>query len=199
MLTPGLAEWVKNNDHPGKVLCVGTGNISSALYCFHPNEPVFWYSDDLGKYVTSTYFLKEEPEWVNGFNRDELPGFFKMSKSWNNIVPDQFLHLCNKDNAPFENYGGRHVFPYIASTRVEKENLYHLWIRNTPFCDNATLALAEKGIESLSMGKGEGADYLSIVLSQVDNTSHSFGPSSLENFNVLMQMDIALGDFFSFS
>ena len=61
VLTPGLAEWVKKNNADSKVLCVGTGEISSALYCFHPGEDVLWYNLDLGKYVTSTYFKKEVP------------------------------------------------------------------------------------------------------------------------------------------
>jgi hypothetical protein len=181
------------------VLCVGTGEISSALYCFHPGEDVLWYSPDLGKYVTSTYFKKEVPAWVTDFNDKELPEFFKLSDEWKNIVPAKFLGLANKDDAYFERGGkSKQVFPYTPSERVKKENLYKYYFRFTPFCDNATLALAEKGIESMAMGQKSTTDYLSIVLSQIDETNHDFGPSSLETFNVLMQMDIALGDFYTY-
>ncbi len=199
VLTPGLAEWVKKNDASSKIFCVGTGNISSALYCFHPGEDVFWYNLELGKYVTSTYFKDKVPGWITSFNEQQLPLYFEMSKAWKNIVPAEFLYLANKDDSYFEYYGTRqHVFPYIPSERVQKGNLYKSYITFTPFIDNATLALARQGINSLSMGQGTSTDYLSIVLSQIDNTNHDFGPSSLETFNVLLQMDIALGDFYDY-
>lgn len=198
VLTPGLAEWVKRKDPASKVFCVGTGEISSALYCFHPGEDVYWYNTDLGKYVTSTYFKAEVPKWISDFNEQKLPGYFQLSKEWDNIVPEKYLGLANKDDADFENGGEKHIFPYAAPARVQKENHYNNWFRFPPFCDNATLALAEQGIESLKMGQGATTDYLSIVLSQVDNTNHGFGPSSLESFNVLLQMDIALGEFYSY-
>lgn len=198
VLTPGLAEWIKSNNPSAKVLCVGTGEISSALYCFHPGEDVFWYNLELGKYVTSTYFKTTVPEWVTDFNKNELPAFFKMSKEWDNIVPKKYLDLANKDDADFENGGRKHVFPYVASQKIQQENSYNYYFRFPPFCDNATLALAKQGIESLHMGQGSTTDYLSVVLSQIDETNHSFGPSSLETFNVLIQMDIALGDFYSY-
>ncbi|MEO6976803.1 MAG: alkaline phosphatase family protein, partial [Mucilaginibacter sp.] len=198
VLTPGIAEWIKKKDPASKVFCVGTGEISSALYCFHPGEDVYWYNVDFGKYVTSTYFKTEVPAWISDFNKKELPEFFKMSKEWNNIVPQQYLGLANADDADFENGGRKHVFPYAASAKAQKENRYNSWFRFPPFCDNATLALAKQGIASLHMGQGITTDYLSIVLSQVDNTNHGFGPSSLETFNVLLQMDIALGDFYDY-
>lgn len=198
VLTPGLAEWVKKQNPSAKVLCVGTGEISPALYCFHTGEPVYWYNVEQGRYVTSTYFLNEDPAWVKQFNEQQLPGFIKMSKEWTNIVPQQFISLANKDDADFENGGEKHVFPYAPSERAKKANNYKSWFRFPPFCDNATLALAKAGIDAMKMGQTTGTDYLSIVLSQVDNTNHGFGPSSLETMNVLMQMDIALGDFYAY-
>lgn len=198
ILTPGLAEWIRNANHPGKVLCVGTGNISSALYCSHPDENVFWYSADKGQYVTSTYFMNKLPDWVNDFNKNRMPEFFGNSKSWENLVPDQYLSLANKDDEPLEYFGGPHLFPYKASDHVIRENLLKYWVTYTADADHATLALAMQGIESLSIGKGTATDYVSIVLSQIDNLSHSTGPSSLETFNILLQQDIALGRFFNF-
>ena len=198
VLTPGLAEWIKQKDASAKVLCVGTGNISSALYCSHPNENVFWYSDDKGKYVSSTYFVKEYPAWVTKFNDEVLPQYFAKYQRWDNVIPPGFLHLANEDSAAFESYGEHHTFPYVASERVKKNNLMRQWIRNTPYCDDATLSFAKQGIASLAMGQTGTTDYLSIVLSQVDNTAHGFGPSSLEVFNTLFEMDRSLGDFFSY-
>src|ERR1700712_3340562 len=125
VLTPGLAEWVKKKSPSSKVLCVGTGEISSALYCFHPGEDVLWYNPDLGKYVTSTYFKKEVPAWVTDFNEKELPEFFKLSNEWKNIVPEKLMGLANKDDAYFERGGkSKQVFPYTPSERVKKENLF---------------------------------------------------------------------------
>ena len=132
------------------------------------------------------------------FNEKKLPEFFKRAETWDNIAPGKFLHLANKDNADFERCGEKHVFPYVVPDSLKGKNSFSSWFAFTPFVDNATLALARQGVESLSMGQTTGTDYLSIVLSQVDETNHSFGPSSLETFNVLLQMDIALGDFFKY-
>ena len=48
------------------------------------------------------------------------------------------------------------------------------------------------------MGQDDIPDYLSISFSSVDAVNHFFGPSSLENEDVVVQLDRTLADLFSF-
>jgi arylsulfatase A-like enzyme len=73
-----------------------------------------------------------------------------------------------------------------------------MWLRWTPALDLATLALAQRGVSNLALGQRDSTDSLSIVLSMVDSNNHYYGPLSLETFDTLLQIDAALGAFFTF-
>ena len=72
------------------------------------------------------------------------------------------------------------------------------WIAVTPTLDAATLALARESVTALSLGQRQSTDYLSIVVSQVDDIGHYYGPFSLEQLDNLMRLDQELEEFFKF-
>jgi len=66
----------------------------------------------------------------------------------------------------------------------------------TPALDDATLALAREAVAALSLGQRGAVDYLSIVVSQVDDIGHFYGPFSLEQADNLLRLDRELGELF---
>ncbi len=204
VLTTGLAEWAKENDANSRSLSVGTGNISSALYNFRPNNEVYWLAPGSARYVSSTFYLQKYPDWFIAFHKNEMPSIVKRATNWDLSVPAPYIHLANRDDEPYEAGGSNNVFPHTMQKELPeqyaKDSLTgpQIWFGNTPYADVATLALAKAGIEALQLGKRNSTDFLSIVVSQVDNNSHFYGPSSLETFDALVKIDQALGDFLSY-
>ena len=57
---------------------------------------------------------------------------------------------------------------------------------------------AKSLVENEGIGQDDIPDYLSISFSSVDAVNHFFGPSSLENEDVVLQLDRTIADLISF-
>jgi len=68
----------------------------------------------------------------------------------------------------------------------------------SPEGDHLLLDFAKALIEAEQVGQDEVTDYLSISFSAVDAVNHFFGPASLENEDVVLQLDRTLADLFQF-
>jgi predicted AlkP superfamily pyrophosphatase or phosphodiesterase len=64
--------------------------------------------------------------------------------------------------------------------------------------DHLTLDFSKTLIKHEELGQDEIPDYLSISFSGVDAVNHFFGPSSLENEDIIIQLDRTLADLFAF-
>jgi hypothetical protein len=64
--------------------------------------------------------------------------------------------------------------------------------------DGVTLALARAAVADRELGQREATDLLVVVLSQIDDIGHWYGPRSLEQLDALWRLDRALGDFLDF-
>lgn len=203
ILSTGLGEWVVEADASARTLAVGSGYASSLLYSFQTPGDVYWYMGSAGRFVTSTCYRNEYPEWVGQFNRETLPPVMRSSARWECSVPLEHRHLARDDRAAFEADGAHTTFPHRQETELPAETpddppALQRWLAWTPFLDGATLLLARRGVVALSLGQRASTDYLAIVLSQVDNAGHYYGPLSLETLDVLIRLDKELGDFFDF-
>jgi hypothetical protein len=64
--------------------------------------------------------------------------------------------------------------------------------------DAATLSLAQEAVRTLELGRRGTTDALSIVVSQVDDIGHWYGPRSQEQLDNLLRLDRELGNFLTF-
>ena len=110
---------------------------------------------------------------------------------------DTYL-LAAQDDRPYEadlkGYG--RVFPHPFGRAEDK--LFYTRILVSPFGDRLTLDFSKELIIHEQLGRDEYPDYLSISFSGVDAINHFFGPSSLENEDVVVQLDRTLADLFVF-
>jgi hypothetical protein len=200
VLVEGIAEWLRDRYPASRVVAVGSGAYSSVLHIFRAPADVYWFSPDLGRYVTSSFYRKTDAPWVEMFNRTGLAGLRDSSLDWR--------PLTGRPSAPFrpdayryEADGVHTAFPHafaqeVSAARRDSRAAQWRWFANTPWEDEATLHLAESGLRVLDLGHHTTPDYLAIVLSQSDNTSHYYGPLSDEELDVLLRMDRWLGAFF---
>ncbi len=196
-----LPEWLAASDPAARVVVLGSGEASAAYLAGAFRGDVFWYSPIAGGYVTSAYYRKEAPEWLNTFQRDKLPRLQEDSNPWVEQVPEEGKAMAFPDLMSFEADGIHVVFPHRMESEAAPEGDGGAglggWLARTPDLDKATLQLAGEAIEALGMGKREGTDLLLLELSQVEAIGRRFGPFSLEQLDGLLKLDRELGSFLS--
>jgi hypothetical protein len=202
ILVSTLSEWIEAADPRARMVALGSGQYSSLLHAGHAKGDVYWYSGAAGYYVTSTFYGHDEAAWVARFNREKLPRFKEEAQDWESTVPEAARVLARPDASPYEARGRHATFPHRFKDEVppERQNAQGIsWrLGVTPMLDAATLELAQDSVRELALGQRGTTDALSIVVSQVDDIGHWYGPRSQEQLDNLLRLDRELGDFLAF-
>ncbi len=198
---PTLSEWAQTASPEARCVAVGTGRWSSLLHAGHARCDVYWYGPSVGRYVTSTAYREDDAPWAAAFNAERLPSLREASRVWELTVPASRRGLARRDRAPYEGDLVHTTFPHrLADVATPEEaadpRAAFGWFAGTPFADEATLELALAGVRGDALGKRAPVDVLSIVLSTIDDSGHYYGSGSLEQLDVLLRLDRALGTFF---
>jgi predicted AlkP superfamily pyrophosphatase or phosphodiesterase len=179
-----------------KIFGVSGKDRSAVSMAGHAGK-AFWFSINTGDFVTSTYYYDTYPDWAIEWNgQRQAEGY--AGKSWALLNDPSTYLLADQDDRPYEadlkGYG--RVFPHPFGQADDK--LLYTRILVSPIGDQLTLDFSKSLITHEQLGQDEIPDYLSISFSGVDAVNHFFGPSSLENEDVVVQLDRTLADLFSF-
>jgi predicted AlkP superfamily pyrophosphatase or phosphodiesterase len=157
----------------------------------------FWVSTDSGDFVTSEYYYPSYPQWVADWNAkrkaEALAG-----KSWELLNEKESYLLAHQDDRPYETdlRGYGRTFPHPFGDAATK--LLYTKVIVSPHGDRLTADFAQNLMVNEKLGQDSVPDYLSISFSGVDAVNHFFGPSSLENEDMVLQLDRTLADLFRF-
>jgi hypothetical protein len=208
LLREGLPDWVLQARPESRVVSLSGKDRSAIAMAGRTRGEVYWFEESLGRFVTSTWYRDDIPEWVVAFHGD--PDGLARSWSdtiWHSTVPDAARQLSRPDTFAFEGDGVNTYFPHRFSREggvgpdapaAVRESALHQWRSRTPFLDAATLDLARRAVGVLELGRREGVDYLALALSQADRVGHDYGPLSREQMDNLLRLDRELGDFLDF-
>ncbi|WP_319545925.1 alkaline phosphatase family protein [Ruegeria conchae] len=188
-------ELSKSNAGRSKVFSVSGKDRSAVAMAGHVGK-AFWMSTATGAFETSTYYYDAYPDWANDWNA-KRPADTKIESEWWPECSDA-PYLMDKEEPPFvTNLGtfGR-TFPHFYGT--PEDGLYYTQVLVSPHGDRITADFAKTVIKEEELGHDEWPDYLSISFSGVDATNHFFGPTSLENEEMVRCLDETLADFFAF-
>ncbi|HLX11799.1 MAG TPA: alkaline phosphatase family protein, partial [Bacteroidota bacterium] len=148
----------------------------------HPTA-AYWFDEDNGIWVTSTYYRQALPTWVQVFNGRKLPEQ-SFGKVWAKLLPDSAYARQGKDDAAGEDdFPGqkKSVFPYtIRDLAGDKSDQRFYAFVSSPFGLEHTAAFAETSIVAEQLGKRDATDLLSVSFSSTDWIGHTFGPDSYE-------------------
>ena len=174
-----------------------SGKDRSAVSMAGQAGKAFWYSTNTGDFVSSTYYYNDYPDWAAQWNaRRQAEGY--AGKSWTLLNDTSTYLLAAQDDRSYEvdlkGYG--RVFPHPFGQPDDK--LFCTRILVSPVGDQLLLDFSKALMIHEKLGTDEIPDYLSISFSAVDTVNHFFGPSSLENEDVVVQLDRALADLLAF-
>jgi predicted AlkP superfamily pyrophosphatase or phosphodiesterase len=189
-------ELVVNNGGRSRVFSVSIKDRGAILPGGHVGK-AFWYSPGSGKFVTSTYYYDDYPEWVKQWNGDKPADRYK-GKTWN-LLHDRATYIAGGiDDRPYEAAFGElgRTFPHSLGDGSSK--YFYLILKLTPVGDELTLDFAKTLIDHENVGRGEATDYLAVSFSSTDYIGHLFGPSSLETEDNILRLDRLLAELFQY-
>jgi predicted AlkP superfamily pyrophosphatase or phosphodiesterase len=179
-----------------KVFGVSGKDRSAVSMAGHVGK-AFWYSTDSGDMVTSSYYYDAYPDWVVQWNARRRAESHA-GGAWALLEDASTYLLAASDDRPYETdlkgYGRVFPHPFGASS----DSLFFTRLLVSPVGDRLVLDFAKALVTAEQLGRDAIPDYLSISFSSVDAVNHFFGPSSLENEDVVLQLDRSLADLFGF-
>jgi predicted AlkP superfamily pyrophosphatase or phosphodiesterase len=178
----------------GQVVGIALKDRGAILPAGHSGDAAYWMDDSIGNFITSSYYMKELPVWVQSFNGQEKARQY-LSKEWYTSYPIQeYLASSNDDNL-FEGkfkWEKNTTFPHTISKFTKAAD-----IKKTPFGNSITLDFALAAVENMKLGKGVATDLLAVSLSSTDYVGHQFGINAIELEDTYYKLDKDIAYFLS--
>ncbi|HRE64282.1 MAG TPA: alkaline phosphatase family protein, partial [Ferruginibacter sp.] len=188
-----------SNNFKSKVIGISLKDRGAILPAGHSANAAYWYDDATGKWISSTYYFKNDqlPKWVNDFNATD-PVAKYMAKDWNLLLPLSAYTQAENDDNEFENNISGETSPSFPHKLSKLTKTKYAAIRTTPHGTSMSFDLAKAALINEQMGKGEYTDFLALSISSTDYIGHTFGPNSLEIEDTYARLDRDLADFLNF-
>jgi len=167
-----------------KVIAISLKDRSAILPGGHTANAAYWFDGQTGRFITSSYYMKDLPSWAAHFN-DQVPGKEYCGKSWQ--------ALPESPGAP----GKVLREPLPTSEPCPSPHFFTAWLDGTPYISEIELNFAREAIKGERLGQGPSTDLLIVALSVNDAIGHAFGPYSPEVADTTLKTDRYLADFFA--
>ena len=177
-----------------KVIGISLKDRGGILPAGHSANAAYWYDNTTGKWITSTYYTNELPQWVSSFNELKLVDEY-YKKGWSLLYPANTYTLSTSDEKKYEAKPFGNSFPYNLSSFASKD---FTKITTTPWGNTLTTEFAKNAVINEGLGADNITDFLAVSYSSPDYIGHSFGPNSVESEDGFLRFDKELGEFFDF-
>ena len=181
-----------------KVVGVALKDRASILPAGHNPDGAFWFDDQTGCFITSSYYMDRLPKWVEAFNGKRLPEQY-LSQKWNTLYPKNTYAESTTDENEYENgirEGVKATLPLNLPALYKKYG-YGI-IRNTPFGNSLTLDMAKAAIDGEQLGADDETDLLAVSCSSTDYIGHQVGTHAIETEDMYLRLDKAIADFLAY-
>lgn len=154
----------------------------------------YWIDAKSGNFITSTYYRKTLPEWVDRFNGEKRIASYA-GKTWERMsdAPAVSPALASAPQDPALH--GSTGFPHRIAESAKDGALS---FETTPLGNQLVVEFAEAAIEGESLGSTARPDVLSVSFSSTDLCGHKFGPYSPEMHEIMLSLDRQLESFFGY-
>ena len=163
----------------------------------------YWLGSRSGNIISSDYYFKQLPEWMEAFNRTRpLDKYF--GARWERILPErEYLKRAGPDSPPWEVIdhapGFTNAFPHIITGAESRPGrAFYDALDHSPFVNDVIVSIAEQVIIHEKLGEDEFTDLLSVSLSGTDHVGHRFGPTSQELMDTVLRLDRQLAKLLDF-
>jgi arylsulfatase A-like enzyme len=167
----------------------------------------YWYDQETGRFVTSPYYASYTAagaaarDLVTRYNREKAGASLlaRFGTTWQALPPSgpvrPDLPLPAPQLLEFQTPTNGLGFPHDLTFGPRG---YFTGVYYSPLVDAMVGELAAELVadDRLGLGQGTATDILWVSFSAQDTVSHSYGPESAENLDVLRRLDLQLGTLF---
>ena len=184
-----------------KVVGIAIKDRGGILPAGHFADAAYWFEAKSGDWISSTYYMKNLPSWVNDFNKQKLAEKY-LKQDWNTLYPiDTYKTNSISDDNEYEGkWAGEAsaAFPRKTSELMKDAGLE--LIKSTPYGNTFTLDFAKEAIKQDKLGNNptKATDFLCVSLSATDYVGHRYSLSSVEIEDIYLRLDQEIAAFFNY-
>jgi predicted AlkP superfamily pyrophosphatase or phosphodiesterase len=167
LLVSTLGDELKDAHPESKVIGVSIKARGAILPSGHAANGAFWFDDETGNFVTSSFYMEKLPAWAEAFNNQKLAAKY-VDQPWDGFAKWDFH---SKGNA----YSKLPASPW-GNELIEK--------------------FAESAIKGEKLGQRGVTDLLTVSFSSNDYVGHAVGPNAPEVRDMAIRTDQLLGKLF---
>lgn len=155
------------------VIGISLKDRAAILPSGHAANAAYWFDHESGQFVTSDYYMKELPPWVQAFNKSGAAKKY-VSAKW---LPAG---------------GGPSAQPFRTLPTVLGKPYYEAMIA-TAYGNDMLEAFTEEALQDEHLGRHSGTDVLTVSFSSNDLLGHQVGPDAPEVRDMCIQTDRVFG------
>lgn len=169
-----------------KVISIGIKNRAAVLPGGHCANAAYWMDSETMDWITSTYYMKELPQWLTAFNDKKLGQAYLNKLTRNKKEKQHFWDLMYKADT-YEQSAGLDEPYYDSRTGTA--------LKYSPYGNTYTTDMAIAAIEGERLGNNPTSmtDFLAISFSSTDMIGHQVGPNApwIEDTYLRLDRDLA--------
>ncbi|MCL6264887.1 alkaline phosphatase PafA [Flagellimonas myxillae] len=199
LLTTTITDQLRlHTQKRGKVIAVALKDRGAVLPGGHMANAAYWFEGgDTGKWISSSYYMTDLPQWVKDFNTSGKIQEYK--KAWTTLKDIALYTESGTDNNAYEGLFEEETaptFPHSTPNLLSKTKDFEI-IKYTPYGNSLTLDFALEALEHESLGVDSITDFLAISFSSTDYVGHKFGVNSKEIQDTYLRLDLDLARLFN--
>jgi predicted AlkP superfamily pyrophosphatase or phosphodiesterase len=187
------------NNKKSKVVSIAMDGDAAVLSIGHIARDAYWYDDETGTWITSSFYSDTLPSWVKEFNNKKFSDLY-LSKSWEPLHPINSYNESLPDKNTYEyGFSNQITFPYDLNTLSKaRKNVDYSLLRYTPYGNTYTCDFAASAIVKEELGKDDNTDLLIVGFSATGALMQKFVNTSVETEDMYLRLDEDISHFLSF-
>lgn len=185
-------ELERRTEGRSKTIGVAMKDRGAILPIGRTGDAAYWFFEGTdGQFATSTWYMKELPDWVKTFNARGLARKY-LSEPWDLLLPRDRYHTPLPDDNPYEEPlagSAKATLPMDVKAMYEASGRSTVLLRFIPASNTYTTDMALAALEGEAMGRDQVTDLLAISYSAPDELGHEMGPRSLELEDMYLRLD----------
>ncbi|HEY4649543.1 MAG TPA: alkaline phosphatase family protein, partial [Gemmatimonadales bacterium] len=171
-----------------RVITVAGKDRSAIMLGGHDADAAYWTEDTL--FVSSTYYMKELPAWVQRFNTSGDVTKYQ-GLIWDRLLPKSDYAMMGPDDVAAEREAGGmgRTFPHHLGRIQSSPTNFLEGFQTSPFENEVIVDFAIEAITEEGLGQDDAPDLLGIGFSANDLVGHSYGPDSHEMMDITIRTD----------
>lgn len=198
LLAPTITdELAMATNFHSKIVGLSIKDRASIMPAGHTPTAAFWLDGDTGNFISSTYYLKELPLWVQKFNSLNR-GKELVKNGWNTLYPIESYTQSTPDNSSWEGLFPGEKQPAFPHDIKKFYELSPSNISKTPFGNTLLLEFAETAIDGYKLAEGPETNFLALSFSSTDYVGHQYSANSVEAEDIFLRLDKDLAKLLSY-